>query len=261
MGKPLETPFLNFLEAGLAKGGFETDDVLAALLPLMKQVLATHQAGLVAPLQGLQHLLLAEQGRLMFAPAKGSAPEKNTAKVEALQSPVSSAVDVVAESQRTANIDAASLTVSDLSVGTPDGALTRPLFLPGYRSWEHVLGHHDELTDIFSLGMLLASIACGLDFTDAGDLEVFSVNRTNLFGVNRRLNPVLAAVIVQMTELNRHKRAPDLGQLISRLENYREQPVELDLDRLAGLPGSRPHRQAPAHSIPSPGPFVRNLSA
>jgi predicted DNA-binding WGR domain protein len=155
--------------------------------------------------------------------------------VEALQSPVSHAVEVVAVSRRTANLDDASLTVSDLGVGAPDAAVTRPVFLPGYRSWEHTLGHHDELTDIFSLGMLVASLACGLDFTDAEELEVFSVNRTNLFGVNRRLNPVLASVIVQMTELNRHKRAPDLGQLISRLENYREQPAELDLNRLQGF--------------------------
>lgn len=38
MSKAIESPFLKFLEAGEAKGGFETDDVLAALLPLMKQV-------------------------------------------------------------------------------------------------------------------------------------------------------------------------------------------------------------------------------
>src|SRR5262245_32543094 len=83
--------------------------------------------------------------------------------------------------------------------------------------------------------MLLASIACGLDFTDASELEVFTLNRTNLFGVNRRLNPVVAAVIVQMTELNRHKRSPDLAQLISRLENYREQAADLDFNRIEGF--------------------------
>ena len=57
---------------------------------------------------------------------------------------------------------------------------------------------------------------------------MFTVNRSNLFGVNGRLNPVMASVIVQMTELNRHKRAPDLGQMILRLENYREQRVDFD---------------------------------
>src|SRR5208282_5312554 len=104
-----------------------------------------------------------------------------------------------------------------------------------YRSWEHAVGHHDELTDIFSLGLLLASLACGLDFSDQADLEMFSVNRANLFAVNRRLNPVVASVTVQTTELNRHKRAPDLAQIITRLENYREQPVELDFSRLQGF--------------------------
>ncbi len=244
MSERSEAPFLKFLEAGEAKGGFETDDVLAAVLPLMKQVLAAHEAGLVAPLDGIQDLFLAEQGYLIFAPTKVSSPEKNPAKVEALQLPVSRAVEVVAESSRTANMDESSLSASDLAVGTVPGDIARPVYLPGYRSWEHALGHHDELTDIFSLGMLLASIACGLDFTDPEELEIFTVNRTNLFGVNRRLNPVLASVIMQMTELNRHKRAPDLVQLISRLENYREQPAEFDFNRLqgfkeAGLTGKR----------------------
>src|SRR5712671_5259122 len=124
-----QPPFLKFLETGGAKSGFETDDVLAALLPLMKQVLAAHAAGLVAPLNGIQDLIIAEQGHLMFAPAKVSSPEKNVGKVEALQSPVSHAVEVVAESRRTADVDESSLTVSDLGVGAVDGGITKPVFL------------------------------------------------------------------------------------------------------------------------------------
>lgn len=228
MSAPANHPFLKYLEAGVAKGGFETDDVLAALVPLMKQARTAHEAGLVAPLDGIADLILTEQGYLTFAPAKACSPKKNTARMEALQSPVSSAVEVVAESRRTADLDAASLTVSDLGVGTGDSGITKPIFLPAYRSWEHAIRHHDELTDIFSLGILLASVACGLDFTEAGELELFTVNRTNLFAINPRLNPVLASVIMHMTELNRHKRAQDLGQMISRLENYREQPVDFD---------------------------------
>ena len=235
MSEPVETPFLEFLEAGVSKGGFETDDVLAALLPLMKQVLAAHKDGLVAPLDGIRDLTVAEGGHLVFSAAKVVPPEKNTSKVDALQSPVSRAVEVVAESRRTADIDAASLAVSDLGIGNVEGGITKPVFLPGYRSWEQAIGHHDELTDIFSLGMLLASVACGLDFTDAGELEIFTVNRTNLFGVNRRLNPVLASVIVQMTELNRHKRAPDLAQVIYRLEHYRDQQADVDFNRIHGF--------------------------
>ncbi len=235
MSDAAQPDFLKFLQSGVARGGFETDDTLAALVPLMKQVLAVHETGLVAPLEGINELARTDAGHFTFAQAQARALRKNTAKLEALQTPVSHAVEVVAELRRTADIDQSSLAVSDLGVGVAANGITKPVFLPNYQSWEHSVGHHDALTDIFSLGLLLASVACGLDFTDAGELELFATNRTNLFGVNHRLNPVLAAVIVQMTELNRHKRAPDLAQIISRLENYREQPADLDFNRLHGF--------------------------
>ncbi|HEV2692565.1 MAG TPA: AAA domain-containing protein [Verrucomicrobiae bacterium] len=224
MSEQLESPFLRLL----AKGGFATDDVLSALLPLMRQVAVTHQTGMVAPLDGLAALETNEAGHLSYAPASVLPPRKNAGKIEALQTPVSSAVEVVAEMRRTADIDKSSVTVSDLGVGAADGAITKPIFIPRYRSWEHAVDHHDQLTDIFSLGLLLGSLACGLDFNDPDELEIFTANRTNLFVVNRKLNPVLVSVIVQMTELNRHKRAPDLAQMISRLQNYREQAVDFD---------------------------------
>ena len=64
---------------------------------------------------------------------------------------------------------------------------------------------------------------------------MFVAHRANLFGVNARLHPVLAAVIVEMTELNRHRRAPDLPSLIRRLENYRDQTPDIDVAKLPGL--------------------------
>lgn len=235
MSETQQPPFLKFLTEGIARGGFETDDTLATLLPLMKQVLAAHAAGLVAPLRGIRNLTVTEQGAVLFAPASVASPQKNTSRVEALQTPVSETVEVIAESRQTADIDEGSVTVSDLGVASGDAAPSKPVFLPDYQSWEHTIGHHDELTDIFSLGLLLASVACGLDFTDPQDLELFSTNRANLFAVHDRLNPVVASVIVQMTELNRHKRAPDLAQVVSRLENYREQPAEFDFTNLQGF--------------------------
>ncbi len=239
-----QPPFLKFFEEGIARGGFETDDVLAALLPLMKQTLAAHEAELVAPLEGLQELSVSEQVQLNFTAEKASASQKNTARVESLQAPLSQGVEVVGSARHTADIDQGSFSISDLSVGKAGAEISKPVYLPNYRSWEQAVGHHDQLTDVFSLGMLLASLACGLDFTDERELEMFASARANLFAINRRLNPVLASVIVQMTELNRHKRAPELAQMISRLERYREQPAELDLNRIQGLkesslPGKR----------------------
>jgi len=135
----MQAAFTRFLEEAAAKGGCETDDVLAALLPLMKQVLAAHEAGQVAPLDGIGDVTLSPEGCLAFDPAKTSPPERNTAKVEALQAAASRAVEVVAESRRTADIDQSSLTITDLSVGTADGPITKPVFLPDYRSWEKAI--------------------------------------------------------------------------------------------------------------------------
>ena len=222
------TSFLSFLEAGLARGGFETDDLLAAMLPLMRQVQIAHATGQVAPLDGLAHLTVAEENRLTFPPDRTSSPVRNPSRVEALQAPLRGAVEVVAESSRVADVDQATLAVSDLRVGGGGEEIQKPVYLAGYHSWEQAVGHHDELTDIFNLGLLLASLACGLDFTDAGEWELFTTNRANLFALQPRLNPVLAATIVHMTELNRHKRAQDLGQMISRLANYREQSTDFD---------------------------------
>jgi len=230
-----ETDFLTFLDSGISRGGFETDDTLAALLPLMKQVLTAHEAGLVAPLRGIHDLRYTNRGFLIFAPEKAGLPQKNAGKLDLLQSPPGRGVEIVGESRRTADIDSATLIVADLSVTTASDGIAKPVFLPNYESWEHAIGHHDSLTDLFSLGMLLASVACGLDFTDAEDLELFTANRSNLFALRDRLNPVVASVIVQMTELDRHRRAPDLAQMISVLENYRDQPPELDFSRLPGF--------------------------
>jgi AAA domain/REase_MTES_1575/Protein of unknown function (DUF4011) len=235
LSEPTRLDFLSFLRDGIARGGFETDDALAAILPLMKQVLEAHDADRVAPLDGIDDVLVTDQGFLTFAPEKAAASEKNATRVDELQTPVSRVMEVVAERRLTADVDRGALTESSLDVA-PDGAtFPKPVFLPAYRSWEHAIGHHDELTDIFSLGLLLASISGGLDFTDASELEEFVANRSNLFRINARLHPIVASLIVQMTELNRHKRAPDLAQLISRLENYRDLPADLDFNRIDGF--------------------------
>ena len=48
------------------------------------------------------------------------------------------------------------------------GKLERPTWLRGYVCWEHLVEHHDPLTDVYSLGLILASLACSLDLADPG---------------------------------------------------------------------------------------------
>src|SRR5579859_5316227 len=104
--------FLKFLEAGVSRGGFEPHDILAALLPLLRQVKSVHESGLVAPLDGLRDLVINDEAELTFPPDKAIPPQKNASKIEAIQRSVSGAVEVVAEVRRTTDLDHGSLTVS-----------------------------------------------------------------------------------------------------------------------------------------------------
>jgi predicted DNA-binding WGR domain protein len=236
-----QTPFLALLHGGFERGGFETDDALAVLLPLFRQVANAHERGLVAPLRGTAHLLVAETGELSVAPSAFVPPQRNTHRVESLLTADSHALEIVGKSRQTTDLTDSSHDSVTLDVSTSSENLTHPVFLPGYQSWEHALSHHDPVTDIFSLGLLLASVSCGLDLTRADDVTSFATHRQNLFTINPRIHPVVARVIVQMTELNRHKRAQDLQQMLRSLENYRDQPGDLDLSNIQS--GTRADRR------------------
>jgi len=251
MNATADLPFLTFLRSGLERGGFETDDVLAAVLPLMEQVVGAHEETRVAPLQGIERVFVNAQGQLAIDASRLQSARKNPARVEKIQAPVSRALEVMAESRRTSDLDAGSLIIASLDINGAGEDIKKPVYLPGYVSWEHAVGHHDELTDVFSLGLILASLACGLDFTDLADLEAFVNARENLFALNSRLNPVVASAIAQMTELNRHRREQDLRAVLRRLENYRGQTTDYDYDftrikgfRESGLTGKRKLIQA-----------------
>ncbi len=221
--------FGQFLHDRIEQGGFTTEDALTSFLPLVRQVVDAHQQGLVAPLEGIEHLQV-EGIHVWFEQGRLAKPRANAQKVRDLSQPRSRAIEVVGEARVTDDVNDGRETVTDLRIAERGDEFKHPVYLPGYVSWEHEIGHHDPLTDIFCLGMILASLGCGLDFRDADDLATFVRQRTNLFGLNSHLHPVLARAIARMTELDRHKRPQDLLTLLHSLENYRDQNVDLDFE-------------------------------
>ncbi|GAA5161773.1 AAA domain-containing protein [Viridibacterium curvum] len=229
-----------------AQGGqaLSTDDVLVLVLPLFQRVAELHAQGKVASLDP-DAILVDAQGGLCLRRAEGEAPRMNLDAIRRVQPHATSGLNIVGTLQSHHREDGRH-EVSDLAV-QPDlnAEITRPVYLPGPRSWEQQLSHHDEITDIFMLGCVLASLACGLDFADEGDLNRFAPHRRDLFILNNRLHPIVAAVIVEMTELNRHERATDVATLATRLRTWRDQPLGLDIERaMAGTSGAAPRRTA-----------------
>ncbi len=237
--------FQEFIHDRLEKGGFTTEDALASFVPLLRQVVAAHRNGQVAPLWGVGDLWM-DGVRIWFAEAKLSPPVVQPARIRELESSLSRALEVVGETRLSAEADSGEGTFESMQIGKRGEPISRPVYLPGYVSWEHEIGHHDPLTDLFCLGLVLASLACGLDLNEPDDLGEFVRHRRNLFDLNPSLHPVLAKAIVRLTELNRHRRPQDAAALLHTLENYRDQDIDFDFDlarapelRAAGPAGKR----------------------
>lgn len=230
-------PFAEYLSQRLEAGGFTTEDALASVLPLFRQAAAAHRAGLVAPLQGINAIQV-ENHRLWYEEAQAKKPSNALARLRELESAAGAAaraVQVVGHYRLDVQVEEGVDRVVSLQIGKRGDPVTQPVYLPGYLSWEHEIGHHDPLTDVFVLGLILASCACGLDLNDPDDLAAFVQRRRNLFELNPQLHPVLAKAIARMTELDRHRRPQDLSALLRTLENYRDQDVDFELD-LARVP-------------------------
>ena len=234
------TGFEEFLQSRLTSGGFTTEDVLAAFLPLARQVAQAHADGKIAPLEGLENLKVSVS-TLWLEESRLQTPKLNRDRLQSLERADTAAIEVVNERRAESNQDDET-EYRNLAIGRRDEEFDKPLYFPGYVAWEHLINHHDPITDIYSLGLILASLACGLNFTEDDEFASFVEHRHNLFAVNPDLHPVLARAIARMTELDRHRRPQDLATLLRTLENYRDQEVDFDVEmsRVAGFDQKAP---------------------
>ncbi|HAN97629.1 MAG TPA: DNA helicase, partial [Planctomycetaceae bacterium] len=200
----------DFLAARRAEGGFTTDDAIRVFLPLARRVLALHRDGKVAPLIGVDAVIVGADG-LDLDPAAAVEPTRNDAELERLERPWRAAVDVVGTVATFDDLDSGrhERRSADLT-DSLDASLDRPRYLPGFVAWNQRIGHHDQLGDLFVLGLILASIACGIDPDDPRELAEWVELRRNPFVRWPALHPVLAQTICRLTELDRARRERDL---------------------------------------------------
>ncbi|HIA19530.1 MAG TPA: DNA helicase, partial [Planctomycetaceae bacterium] len=239
--------FYNFLSSRLEQQGFSTEDTLVSFLPLVRDVIAAHAQGRVAPLRGLDQLHV-EGSEIWFEQDACSDIKMKLSTVESQLAELRAPLDVVGKYEEDGSAKScAEVGQEKLPIGEVGQEIEGPVFLPNYVCWEHELDHHDPLTDVFSLGMILASLACGLDFSNPADLEAFVEHRDNLFALNAermtpttdgsgggtkwpQLHPVVARAIHRMTELDRAERVQDLTTLLNSLENFRYAEVDFEFD-------------------------------
>ena len=216
----------------VSQGGLGSDALLAAVLPLFHATAEVHERGLVAPLRGVDRITVDERTRLGFAPEDASRPLSAPHEIEAREGHRAEAVDVVAHRQTDIELgESGGRPRTQVGEPSPE-AIRAPVLVPGWQSWEHVVGHHDPLTDIFSLGQVLIGLGCGLDLDRSEDVAELIDARGNFYLLRTNLHPVILSIASQMAEPDRHHRAQDLRSLIEQLENYRDQPLDFDVDAI-----------------------------
>ncbi|AFD06308.1 AAA domain-containing protein [Solitalea canadensis] len=233
----MQITFKEFLNTAFDQGNYTTDDVIAFLTPLMEEVLSFHEEKKVASFERERSLFINNNVLDIdenFAHPSVLAPDKINLLWQRLRSPHFA---ITGESKFDTDVDSGATKVEDLHIKwNSNEELTHPAYIAGYNSYEIISGHHDGLTDIFCLGLLLASISMGLNFYIEDDLRTFVQYRTNPIQYNNRIHPTVGALITQMTELDRAKRTQDLYNIINVLQNYRDYDFEkqTDLSNTAG---------------------------
>ncbi|MCW3102786.1 MAG: hypothetical protein JWO09_1226 [Bacteroidetes bacterium] len=226
-----ETEFYSFLSEGIGKGGFTNDDVVAVIMPLLEEVHSFHLSGKVAPLDKLSSILVTNE-KLDIDESLAGSPCNNVDKVTAILPKKNEVFEISGHLKQSTEIGEYNSTeVKNREIQSDANAdILMPVYLPNYKCYEVSLGHHDAATDIYILGMILASLALGLDFTQEDDLAGFAENRGSMIFLNHKIHPSIANIIFGMTELDRRKRWKDLGEIIDNLKNYRDYNPETEHD-------------------------------
>ncbi|HXB92362.1 MAG TPA: AAA domain-containing protein [Puia sp.] len=211
-----QTRFASFLPTAFDRGNYATDDVIAFVGPLFRKVLRLHEEGKVAPFEK-EGALFVTSLVLDIDTDQAHLPSDAIHKVLSFFPQRQPHFDIQADSN-------ASL-LSSSSV-----------WLPGYQCFEEKAGHHDPQTDIFCLGLVLGSMALGLDLYDPGDMQQFAKVRTNPSLHRPSIHPTLGGLITEMTEPDRRRRTQDLYDVIRRLDHYRDYDPDRQID-LGAVPG------------------------
>ena len=229
--------FNQFLETAFDNGNYATDDVIAFVMPLFEEVLSFHEEDLVAPFEKDAALFITDNRLDIdedFAAKSSSSPDKIQKLFKLLRS---ENFDITGREKEEADVDTGSYSNESVHVHfNTSKPLEYPAFIKGYNCFEALAGHHDAQTDIFCLGLVLGSIALGLDLYDEEDVKLFAAYRNNPVQYNSRIHPTVSTLIREMTELDRSKRMQDLYSAIQRLRHYRDYDPEKQAD-LSRLPG------------------------
>lgn len=237
------TTFQQYLQSAFTSGPLSTDEVIEFVLPLFEEVFNFHENNQVGSFDQPDTVFLTN-GRLDIDEAYTHDPVLNIDKLnKLLEYQQVHGYTITGKIQVDENESDYRASVSNLEVHTNvHEPFNHPVYLPSYQCYEIKIGHHDAQTDICCLGLILGSAVMGLNLYDPKSLNKFAEFRNQPAGLNPRIHPTVAALVTEMTELDRKLRSRDLHEIIQRLKHYRDYDPqkEADLSKLADLQNKKP---------------------
>ncbi len=209
-------------------GNLRSQDFQAYALGLVEEMVYQHNLNRILKINTSRKVKF--NGQTLVFTGKSESPEHWTKPLFRKQNALTP-IEVSEEFKEVIDADGFSDSYQNLSILKEfNTEIKKPVYFSEYRCWEEVCDHFDPVTDIFSVGMVLASLAFGLDFNKADELENFASFRNQLYFLNRHLHPALIQVIQEMTELYREDRIQDANEVLVRIRNYREVNPENHVD-------------------------------
>jgi superfamily I DNA and/or RNA helicase len=241
--------FIQLIDSFHSKGQLSDDDLVGIMAPIIKQVIDIHQMEKVANLESLENLYVQED-RLIIGDNFTKKQENLRKLNKIINKDDSGAFEIVDEKTLNQDIGLGEREVKselifrddnkngkgDIDADEPNSLNAdvsgqvkpgkpskppKPMYVKGYNSYEIMHGHYDELTDIYLLGLVFASVMTGFDFSDFEQLQEFVDMRGRLGLFFKDTSPVILNLIADMTELDRSRRHRDLNEVYEKLINYR----------------------------------------
>lgn len=208
-----------------------SEDIVGLFLPLFKQLTAIYDEDKVANIRDLENLNI-ENFELTIQKDAIGKPNINIGKINQIAKQVSF-LDISERIKEETSIGDGKTSYSSNDFQEDSSQeISRPVYLLGYQSYEQTFQHYDQKTELFICGLLMASFAFNLDFTNQDDVKLFVNNRDNLYRLNRDLHPTLLLIISQLTSLDRTKRTRETRNLVWKLENYKDYNTDYEEDIL-----------------------------
>lgn len=217
----------NIIESYLFKAknesNFTNEDLVGIFSPILLQLEKLHANDMVALYKGVDSFAANENNRLRVDEGSAVNSMVNITKLNSILPEDNDSFNIISEQEYITDLSNQEITVKDKDISEIQSEnILAPVFIPGYKSYESYLNHHDPLTDIHVLGLFMASLAFSLDLREKEDVRVLNTIIKNPVYIGNTIHPNISKLILDMLQLDRRNRIRDAYSARIRLENYLE---------------------------------------